>query len=152
MKDYMPRLPDRSGLAFAGAGVGILLLWCVIYLGGQVWGVNGQKEGKELEERLVQTKVLNRYLEYVASVRLEENHGRRGDLFGMAPWPRVWSVERTEGGSTGHFTFAVSGWKRVRTSERTNESFVVRFEKREGQPIEIIRIETWCPELSDKRR
>ena len=130
----------------------MFLLWCIVYIGGQRWGVNGQREGKELAERLIQTKVLDRYFEYVDAVQPEENEGRRGDLFGMTPRPRIWSVERTEVGSSGYFTFAVSGWKRVRTSQRVHERFVVRFVKRGGQPIEITKIETWCQELSAERK
>lgn len=138
-------------MIFSCVMTGILVLYCVMLFWGPSWEAEGPKEGKELAERLIESRLLDRYLEFAPSIYPEANIRQRGDalggLFGLRPFAPAWKVARTASGSSGHFTFVVSGWRRVQDSHRVSEHFVVHFAKREGAPIEITKIETWCPEL-----
>lgn len=155
MKDYAPRRYTRGENLWAYGLTAFLLLYIILLLWGPAFEVERQAEMRELKTLLAEGKELNRYFEFVAAIRAEPNldNGRRGralgDALGLGQMRREWSVLRAESGVSGHFTFAVSGRKRVLLDQRTTERFVVFFEKPSGQPIRITKIDTYCGRLAN---
>ncbi len=158
MKDYAPRRYSWGENLWAFGLTAFLAVYVVVLFLGPSFEVEHQPEMQELKARLQEEGQLNRYFEFVASIRPEPNldSGRRGRVLGDAlalePMRREWRVVRAETGVSGYFTFAVSGWKRVVLDQRTTERFVVFFDKPSGQPIRITKIDTYGREVADSPR